>query len=518
MGSWLTALLGKIKTLKGWRGHMLSFAAGLLLIAALPPLGLWPLIFLAYPVLYIRLDAQEKMSGAFFTGWLFGFAQFLIGLYWMGAAFLVEAEKFLWLMPFAVTLLPAGLGLFHALALAFWFRLKNRFDALGLIYIFIVFLCLADYARGHVLTGLPWNLPGMALLSWMPLAQSASLWGVYGLSLLAIWVGMFGIIMAQSRRHASAILLAFFLVAVFGMVRLSGLSELMAASGLQVRIVQPSIPQKLKWNPDHRLETTDIYFDLTAQEVAGGFVPELVIWPETALPVLVDQNPYLRAQISRSMPPQAKLIMGAVRRDYGTAGAKRYESFNSLMVLQNGEVIKTYDKSHLVPFGEYLPFQALLKAIGLEQLTRLRGSFKAGPGLTTIALDDGLRFSPLICYEAIFPGAVTAPNSRPDVLINITNDGWFGRSAGPHQHFAMARMRAIEEGLPLIRAANTGISAMIDAKGRVISHLPLYHRGVIDTTLPKPLPATVYSQLNDLLFWLICFMLLSMALIHRQKS
>ena len=482
----------KITKLKGWRGAVASFASGAGLVLALPPIGAWPLIFILYPVLYWRLAGQENGRGAFLTAWLFGFGQFLLGLYWLGAAFLVEAERYLLLMPLGVAALPAGLALFYAAALTLWFYGRRYFNPPAQIYLFIIALSVADYARGHVLTGLPWNLSGMAFLSWLPLAQSAALWGVYGLSVLAVWCGCLVLFGRKYKSHSVAVLAVLMGLAAWGVMRLA-MPTPIADAGLTLRIVQPAIEQKHKWHPDHRQKIIETYFTLTTKP--AGLSPDLIIWPETALPLALEEEAALRGRIGASMAQNTVLVTGSVRRAYEAGGVK---TFNSLLVLKHGRVTGVYDKTHLVPFGEYLPAQSFLENIGLAQFTRLRGGFSAGAERKNLLVHDIL-FAPLICYEIIFPARLNAP--RPNAILNVTNDGWFGRTIGPHQHFAQSRMRSIEEGLPLIRAANTGISALVDGKGRVIAALALYESGVLDAVLPAPERATFYARHGNSGFW-----------------
>ena len=483
----------KITKLKGWRGAAASFASGAGLVLALPPIGAWPLIFILYPVLYWRLAGQKNGRGAFLTGWLFGFGQFLLGLYWLGAAFLVEAERYLLLMPLGVAALPAGLALFYAAALTLWFYGRRYFNPLAQIYLFIIALSMADYARGHVLTGLPWNLSGMAFLSWLPLAQSAALWGVYGLSVLAVWCGCLVLFGRKYRGHSVAVLAALAGLAAWGVMRLA-MPTPIADAGLTLRIVQPAIEQKHKWHPDYRQKIIETYFTLTTKATKPtkpARPPDFVVWPETALPLALEEEAALRGRIAESLPQNTVLVTGSVRRKYE---ASKVQTFNSLLVLKRGAVVGAYDKTHLVPFGEYLPVQNFLESIGLEQLTRLRGGFSAGAERKNLAVHH-FTFAPLICYEIIFPARLNTP--RPDMLLNVTNDAWFGRTIGPHQHFAQSRMRSIETGLPLIRAANTGISALIDGKGRVLAALPLGQSGVLDTALPAAEGATIYARYGD---------------------
>jgi apolipoprotein N-acyltransferase len=281
---------------------------------------------------------------------------------------------------------------------------------------------------------------------------------------------------------------------------------------VRLRLVQGNVPQEDKWRPEMRNHWFGHYLGLSGHD--QGNVTH-VIWPESASPYPLDQVADARALIAKVVPPGGLLLTGGERFDFSREPP---EAWNSLFVVDDGGALRArYDKHDLVPFGEFMPLRDLLGRLGLSQLARGGLDFQAGPGRTTIALPGLPPFSPLICYETIFPGRVFAPGARPDWLLNVTNDGWFGQSSGPYQHLAMARMRAIEEGLPLVRSANTGISAVVDPWGRVAARLGLGETGVLDATLPKPLPATVFGRARH---WPVLFVvgvaLLAAALVERR--
>ena len=351
---------------------------------------------------------------------------------------------------------------------------------------------LAEYARGHVLTGLPWNLVGYALLGSGGMMQLASLFGVYALSLLAVllFASPASIITPSGSPPAgrSTVFLAGLLLIALGAGDLWGEQRLAhadsAGTGLRVRIVQADIDQAEKWRPENSAEIFTDYLNLTKSGSTGLSGISLVVWPETAVPFLLADSPEALSLIGEALPEGTSLLVGSARlveeRDaQGVLTATRI--YNSLLVIDDkGEVLDSYDKIHLVPFGEYLPFQDFLESLGFMQLTGVRGGFSAGTGPRLLAIPGAPPASPLICYEIIFPDDVVDKSSRPGWLLNITNDAWFGSSAGPYQHFHQARVRAVEQGLPVVRAANTGISAMIDPYGRILAEIGLGERGAID--------------------------------------
>jgi len=519
----------RISAARGWRRWGLAFTAGALSNLALAPFFFSPVLFLTLPVLVWLLDDAARRSqhrrecarAAAWAGWWFGFGYFMFGLFWIGEAFLVEAETFGWLLPFAVTLMPAGLALFWAAASAAavlaWRPGWERLLVLALA------LTAAEWLRGHVLTGFPWNVIGYALTWPLPLMQGAGLVGIYGLTLLAVPLFSAPLVMAAGaphgvglphgaglRRAALAVLLMtgvpLALLASYGVWRLAA-APTGSVDGVRLRIVQPSISQRDKWRAEKQAKVFQDHLDLSRTD-ATGRLDDLagithVIWPEAAMPFLPLEHPEAMEAIGTLLPNNVSLLTGALRRDAapadlpGSGSARR--AYNSLIVIDaDGVLNATYDKTHLVPFGEYLPWQATLEAIGLQQLTRLRGGFSEGVTPRPVLAVHGLPpVGGLICYEAIFPGVGAASARRPGVLVNVTNDGWFGNTTGPRQHFHQARVRAVEEGLPLIRAANNGISAVIDSNGRVIGMVGLNVRASLDSPLPVAGSAPPYAVFGD---------------------
>lgn len=494
----------------GWRRTALAFGAGALAALAMPPFGVLPVLAVSFPILVWLIDGAPAAGGPFRSvmaaarsGWWFGFGYHLAGLWWVGSAFLVEADRFAWLLPAAVMLLPAGLALFTAigtgLARLLWRPGARRIVALA------VGLTIAELLRGTVLTGFPWNLYGYALTQYAWLAQGAAYVGVYGLTLLAVLVGASPALLADDPEDTTgrvavpvAAGLALMCLALFGGWRLSG-AEAGTVPAVKLRIVQPAIPQDQRFRAEARDEILARYAELSdkalSPERSGIRDVTHVIWPESAFPFFLVWDREALTKIADLIPPGVTLITGAARPEAPGPGRTTPRVFNSAYVLDHeGAITQTYDKVHLVPFGEYLPFQDRLEAMGLEAITRQRGGFSAGDRRRTLQVAGAPPVGILICYEVIFPGAVTAPDLRPQWLLNLTNDAWFGITPGPYQHLHQTAVRAVEEGLPVVRAANSGISAVIDPYGRILRALPLGERGVLDADLPRPLPPTVFAR------------------------
>ncbi|MBO6633966.1 apolipoprotein N-acyltransferase [Parvibaculum sp.] len=513
-----------LSELRGWRRYLAAFVAGVVSVLALPPYEFLPVLFVSIPVLVWLLDGvgeptrsrrRRVLWRAGLIGWWFGFGYFLFGLYWVGNAFLVDAEKFAFLLPVAVTLMPAGLALFTgaaaAIARLFWLNGYRRVAVLAVVW------TIFEWLRGHILTGFPWNLIGESFTGSDALLQVAALVGAYGLSFIVMLIAgspaSFDTrLLPGSRRldgelfAAPAIALAgLALIWVGGAARLSS-AELDYSGATNVRIVHPDTPFAKDWDSEERLLTIigqllRMSREPTPESPAGLKPGTIVVWPENAVPVLLAREPYVLGAIGRMLPDGAYLIAGSNRGEPAPDGpSNRLRVFyNSLYVVDaDGEIVETYDKHHLVPFGEYVPLRHLLGRIGLRQIVQFQGSFDVGPGPRTLVLPGMPPVSPLICYEIIFPEEIVAPGQRPAWLVNITNDAWFGESAGPYQHFSQVRMRAVEQGLPVARSANSGISALVDPYGRVVKSLPLDGRGIIDAKLPAPLQPTLYARLGDL--------------------
>ncbi|TAK46663.1 MAG: apolipoprotein N-acyltransferase [Xanthobacteraceae bacterium] len=495
----------------GWRRAAIAFAAGAISVLALAPFHLWPVLFATLPVAVWLIDgaAAGRLGGlaaAAVAGWWFGFGYFVAGLYWLGHAFLVDAATFGWLMPFGVLGLPAGLALFMALGFALA-RLMWRRGALRILA-FALALTVSEWLRGHILTGFPWNAFGYALSEPLALAQSAALIGLWGLTFIALAAGASPATLiddaADTRRRWAAPALALIGLAVmtgYGTLRLA-LTPTRLVENVKLRLMQPNLPQDDKFNYGARQAVMRKYLALSdrATGPASGGVrgASILIWPESAFPFFLAREADAMAQIADLLPSGTILITGAVRPPETPPGQRITRAYNSIYVIDHdGTILSVYDKMHLVPFGEYLPFQTALEKLGLQQFTKVQGGFLAGSRRRSLMLPHAPAVLPLICYEAIFPDDIVARDDRPGWIVNVTNDGWFGPSIGPHQHLQQARLRAIEQGLPIVRAANTGISAVIDPVGRITAELGLGIEGVLDAALPSALPPTVYARAGD---------------------
>jgi apolipoprotein N-acyltransferase len=513
----------------GWRRRLIAFAAGAISALAMAPYDLWPVLALTLPVLIWLIDGAgagwNGTRAAFTAGWWFGFGYFLAGLYWIGMALLVEADRFAWLLPAAVIGIPAGLALFTGFGTALAHRLWTTGPSR--ILAFASAMTAAEWLRGHVLTGFPWNSFGQALASMPALAQTASLVGLWGLTLIALLTLASPAVFADppeaARRRwllpaASVLLLV--CMAAFGFYRLQTI-EVGTVQGVRLRIMQPNLPQDEKFRPAAKQKVLSLYSSVsdraTAPDRSGLRDVTHLIWPESAFPFFLEREPDALAQIADLLPPGVVLITGAARVENNPA-TRDPRVYNSIRVIgDDGAILSTYDKVHLVPFGEFLPFQKQMESLGFEQITRVRGGFTPGGGLRSLSIPRAPAAAPLICYEAIFPAAVLPNAERPGWLLNVTNDAWFGDTAGPHQHFAQARLRTIEEGLPLVRAANNGISAVVDPLGRVVRSLELGRDGVLDSSLPQPIPPTTYARFRDVPAMLAIILLAGAAAVAKRK-
>jgi apolipoprotein N-acyltransferase len=495
---------------------LIAFLAGAASTLALAPVNFWPAMFVTFPPLVWLLDGVKATGwrGAqtsFAIGWWFGFGYFLAGLYWIGSAFLVDAKTFAWLLPFAVTALPAGMAVYiGAGCVAAWFLWTP-----GLFRVLLLAAALsgAEWLRGHLFTGFPWNTFGYALTSPLPLAESVSIFGIWGLTFIAVAVFAMPAVLSDGIRRglAPAALAGSVLagLAAYGERRLAANPTVMA-DGVHLRIMQPNIPQDDRFSYGARTPIMNRYIALSQGAGVTGAAdgPAIglhgvthLIWPESAFPFFLTREPDALAMIAGMLPPETLLITGAARPAQPVPDRWERHAYNSVYVIDHsGSILTSYDKLHLVPFGEYLPFEQWLERTGITQLTSIPGGFLPGERRRKMAIPGAPDMLPLVCYEAIFPGEAVPEGERPGWLLNLTNDAWFGISAGPHQHFQQARVRAIEEGLPLIRAANSGISAVIDPVGRIVSSLPLGQDGLLDSALPKPAQATIYARIGDILF------------------
>ncbi|MGB0630365.1 MAG: apolipoprotein N-acyltransferase [Alphaproteobacteria bacterium] len=506
-------IAGRLISVRGWRRWLISFGLGALAAAAQPPVHLLPVLFISFTGLVWLLDGAQSRRAAFSVGWLFGAGYFAAGLYWVSNALLVDAARFAWLIPFTVLGLSMGLGLFiGAMAWAARFFWK---PGLPRVLVLAATWTLFEGLRGVVLTGFPWNPVGNVWVIFAPVLQGAAWVGVYGLSLITVFAAAAPAVLSHRHRYgypaALSGLIAVAAMAIAGGVRLAN-APATGTGGQVIRIVQPNIAQRDKWNPQKRTENFARQLQLSVPKAVPR--PSHVVWPETATSHSFLTDPVGQTLLRRIVPANGFLVTGALRVD--RVAGRAVAAHNSLVAVDDsGRVRTVYDKHHLVPFGEYMPFRSVLP---VEKITAGAVDFSPGPGLRTLRLPGLAPFSPLICYEAIFPGKAAPGRDRPDWLLNVTNDAWFGMSAGPYQHFASARLRAVEEGLPLVRAANTGISGLVDAQGRVIASIGLGRQGVVDVSLPPPVPPNVFARFgNAVPAFMVAIFLLIALLMHKNQ-
>ncbi len=512
----LDRLHGAVCRTTGWRRAALAFALGVTAVGALPPLHIWVLLVPAFTGLFWLVESSPSRRASFLAGWWFGFGHFISGLYWIANALLTKPEQFGWLAPIAVLGLAAMLALYPAAA-SLLTRLSGARGVGGVLVFAAVWIAL-EWVRSWALTGFPWNLIGSVWTFSDAMIQVTALIGTYGLGLLTVAAAAMPAALTgdlSGRKQAVvAVVCATALLAVVwsgGAARLALAGQSDEVEGVRLRLVQPNIDQRLKW----RLPLMDDHLREQAQMGAlpAAVPPTHVIWSETAAPLFLDEDRARMGMIGRFTPDGGLTITGTLRR---TRPGEPYQVWNSMLVLDHeGTPVASFDKTHLVPFGEYVPFRTLLD---VAKVTSGTVDFSRGTGIQTLRLPGLPPVSPLICYEVIFPGAVVDPEDRPEWILNITNDAWYGQSSGPYQHLATARLRAVEEGLPLVRVANTGISAIIDPWGRVIASQGLGQRGVVDGPLPTPIATqTVYSRLGNWLVLLVVTVAFSTGLLLSRR-
>lgn len=483
----------------GWRRFAAAFLLGCCLTLTMAPVGFFPAALVAVSgFIWLAQGARNKKQ-SFLTGWAFGCGYFITGLYWISAALFVDIALWGWVLPLSLVAGPALLAL---ATYAFIPLLAHRWRHAPVLHaiVFCTGWAAIEWLRGHLFTGFPWNLPGYMWQFVLPVMQLSSVIGIYGLTLMTLlWAAL--PVLRENRRAAAAVLASFVLAAVWGGARL-WLNPTMTTDAPLVRIVQANIPQTAKWDRDTERRNIEKHALLSDPAAPA----DVVIWPETALTSDPLMAPAIGAIAASGLPAGSFGIMGSLRVSADADAPDRPRFHNSVYLVDSAQqVLGHYDKFHLVPFGEYIPYREQLNLTPIAAGISNIGDFTAGPGPQTLAGNARVPpFSPLICYEVIFPRAVTTPQGpRPQWLVNVTNDGWYGRSSGPYQHLEIARVRAIEEGLPLARAANTGISVMTDPLGRVTARLDLGESGAITTPLPHPLPPTLYSRYGDIPFGLM---------------
>lgn len=495
-----------VRELRSWRRVLFVFVSGAVSALGFAPLSFFPALLLGFAALLLVLDGADEsehpVRNAAVAGWAFAFGQYLVGLHWIGYAFLVDPSAHLWQMPFALLFLTAGLALYAGLACGLALYVWQ--DGPARLLVFSVLYAAGEWVRGHALTGFPWNLAAYGWDASLAVLQCTAVIGAYGLTFLTILLGASLAEFAaapqeRGRRHLApvAMLLLFGALWGWGAWRLAT-HPTQYVRDVQLRLVQPDIPQREKYKQPFVMQHWQRLIALSATPSSGGIAPTHIIWPEAAPDFLLQRSPGALDEIAALTGTSRTLIMGAQRE---RSRIDQISFFNSLFVFgPGGRLDAVYDKFHLVPFGEYVPFAPLLNRIGITKLTKGQDGFSRGDEPHVYQLNGAPAMSPLICYEIIFPAAVTDHQHRPGWFVNVTDDSWFGPWAGPNQHLLIARVRAIEEAIPVARAANTGISAIIDPYGRIIARLGLGEMGHLDGKLPQALGPTIYARFGDLGF------------------
>ena len=485
------------KALPPWAQYLLAIVLGAGGALAQAPFYLVPMIFAMMTLGFLPLSSSNSTRQAALFGALIGFGYFAVTLHWITSPFQVDAERHGWMAPFALVFLAAGMSLFWGFAFGL-----ARF--LGPAWALAISWPLVELLRAYIFTGFPWGTPPQALVDVLA-GQGLAVLGPHGVMLfMAVLAWLLFEAMRSTSRLKSGIIGGIVLLLTL-LPPLRGAPELTPHT---VRLVQPNAAQKDKWDP----VKSRVFMDRLLTFTASGEVPDLVLWPETAVPYLAHNAPGLleaAGQAGRGAP----VALGILR-------VEETALLNSMVVLdQTGKITQTYDKHHLVPFGEYIPLRSLFAGLGLRAIADVFGDgFAQGDGAEVVDFGPLGKALPLICYEAVFAHDVGATPERPNFLMQLTNDAWFGNFAGPKQHLAQAQMRAIEQGLPMARAANTGISAMIDPYGRITQSLGLNEAGYIDASLPKPLKPTFYSKSGDLPITVLLLFVAFTTLLLKMRS
>lgn len=473
------------------KGLLFSFVLGAFVALALPPVYIIPLAFIGFSSHFLMLLNAKKAKTAFWLGWWFGFGYFVAGLYWISFALLVDFKQFGWLMPFAIFGIPSILAFYIAFVALVVFKIK--FGKLSSLLIYACLWTIFEILRAKLFTGFPWNLIGYSWGFSDNIIQIASVGGIWILSFVSVLIFPS---LALINKHNYIKIFLFILAVIVGLLGF-GYNRLNNANNeyvknIKVRVVQGNVKQSEKFSYESRVKILDKYKLLSTQNRSDDITH--LIWPETAIPFHVENKSGALEYIKDAIPKNGSLITGALRAKLDVQG--NYQKlWNSIFVIDNqGQIESFYDKNHLVPFGEYIPFRSI---IPFKKITEGTLDFSKGIGTQTLKTESFINFSPLVCYEVIFPNKVADLASDPKLMINVTNDAWYGNTSGPYQHMMMAKFRATEQGLPLIRAANNGISAIFDSYGRVTSSTKLGETTFIDGNIAVSInDRTIFSGLG----------------------
>lgn len=499
----------KIQSYIGIKRYFLSFFLGCLTGLALSPTYLIPLAVIGLTSHLWQIDSCTNKKQSFWLGWFFGLGFFVTGLYWISFALLIDIRTFGWMIPFAMFGIPAVLAFYSAICSLITFKVSCK--GYKKVILFAAIWTTLEILRGFLFTGFPWNLIGYIWTFSDSMLQITSIMGIFGLSLLTVFVFAmpYSINWEKKVKNTKPTILALlllFAIFIFGQYRLSNGNNSFHPD--KIRIVQGNIAQNNKWDARNSQKILNKYI---SQSVSAGFEDvKYILWPEAAVPFYIEDDSPLITILGSAVPQDGYLLTGTI---HGLEnGSVVYNAIHTIN--QYGEVAAIYHKSHLVPFGEYVPLRSILP---IDKITPGQVDFSKGDGITTLDIKGMPSFSPLICYEAIFPNKVIDKNTPPQFMINVTNDAWYGNSSGPYQHFNMVKVRAVEHGIPLIRAANTGISGVIDAYGRIIARTSLGEDAVLDSKIPQSLTSpTLYTKFGNLS--VIAIMIIMCGICYKKKD
>lgn len=478
------------------------FAAGALSSLSFAPLYIIPLLMLGMSFAWYTADLFQSFKKSVLIGYLFGFGHFMTGFYWVGNALLVDISSFGWLYPIALFGLGSFFGLFLIPPFMVWYFFK-KVSLWERLCAFSATFVLMEYLRAYFLTGFPWNMAGSIFAFSTVTIQSASFIGTYGLSLIACFMsaGLYALFQKKYKSGFSVLITLSGFLIIFGFYRLTSLS--FQPSEIKVRLVQPSIPQSMKFDKNSLENNLQTYIDMSRQNASDDI--SFVVWGETATSFDLEHSPYFQAKIQEAVPQNGYLMTGMLRYD------SSYRLYNTMGVFdKNGKMVTYYDKNHLVPFGEYIPFRKYLPSF-IHPVTNAITDLSVTEKYKKLHVKGLPPFSALVCYEIIFPDQVLNRSDKPSFIVLVSNDGWYGNSFGPYQHLDAAKMRAVEEGITIIRSANNGISAVIEPTGRIRKRLALNEKGILDITLQKPFNIQTFYASSH--FSTILFVVLSAFLI-----
>ena len=485
----------------------IAFLAGAFCVFAFAPFQLFFTAIISISAFYYFLEKKtDKAKQAFYLGFFYGFGYFLAGIHWIAISLLVDASSFAWLIPFALTLIPGILAIYFALMALCYFKITQKIKCkyhYQKILIFAILWLIFEILRANLFTGFPWNLIGYIWLFSINISQIANIFGIYGLSFFAVIICLFPALFFDKNPKKIDKIFAVILAILMVMSFFYGLFYIKKnnqnnISDINLRLVQGNIKQEMKWRSDEKYRNFIKHIELTNSRGIEDI--DAVIWSETAIPYIVDSGDEdLMRELKKALPRKnnisGNLISGALRADFtDESKIEISQAYNSIVLIDENGLNSFYDKSHLVPFGEYLPF--------INKITDGAVGFGEGDGPKELQA-KAFSFSPLVCYEIIFSNKIIAKNSDPDLIVNLTNDSWFGNSIGPYQHLASAQMRAIEYATSVARVANSGITAFIDPFGRIIDRIELNKTAILDVKLVKKNNDTIYQKFGNLLLSII---------------